>query len=65
VLRGYGGAAGSVSPEARSIAFKRAAALRDLLVSDGVPKARIEVRAMGGIDDRGEPDRVDIFLRTN
>lgn len=65
VLRGYGGAAGDVSPEARSIALKRVKALRDLFISDGVPEERIEMIAMGGADDGGAPDRVDIYLRKN
>jgi hypothetical protein len=27
-----------------------------------VPSERIDVRAMGGIDDSGAPDRVDVFV---
>jgi TonB family protein len=63
VLFGYGGAAGNISPEALSIGFKRATALRELMVDYGVPKDRIEVHAMGGADDGGVPDRVDIFIK--
>jgi len=28
-----------------------------------VPSARINVRAMGGADDKGPADRVDVFIR--
>jgi hypothetical protein len=28
-----------------------------------VPADRIDVRAMGGATDKGEPDRVDVYVR--
>jgi hypothetical protein len=36
--------------------------IRQILIEDGVPSERIDVRAMGGIDDHGAPDRVDVFV---
>jgi hypothetical protein len=36
--------------------------IRQILIEDGVPSERIDVRAMGGIDDSGAPDRVDVFV---
>jgi len=36
--------------------------VRQLLIDEGVPSERIDVRAMGGASE-GSPDRVDIFLR--
>ena len=32
-------------------------------LEDGVPSEKIDVRAMGGADDNGVPDRVDVYLR--
>jgi hypothetical protein len=39
--------------------------VRQLLIDDGVPSARIDVRAMGGSDDSGPADRVDVFVRAS
>jgi len=64
-LRGYGGAPGNTTEDAHQIALKRAMAIRDLLIADGVPPNRIELLAIGGIDDGGEPDRVDLYVRRN
>lgn len=63
-LEAYGGAPGDKSSDARRLSLKRALAVRQLLIDSGVPSARIDVRAMGGIDDHGAPDRVDVFVRT-
>jgi outer membrane protein OmpA-like peptidoglycan-associated protein len=63
-LEAYGGAPGDKSSDARRLSLKRALAVRQLLIDSGVPSARIDVRAMGGIDDHGSPDRVDVFVRT-
>jgi outer membrane protein OmpA-like peptidoglycan-associated protein len=62
-LRAYAGSVGDVSAHALDISRKRALALRDALVSDGVPGDRISLRPMGGAIDCGDPDRVDIFMR--
>lgn len=62
-LEAYGGAAGDKSSDARRLSLKRALAVRQLLIDNGVPSNRIDVRAMGGVDDKGPTDRVDVFLR--
>lgn len=63
-LEAYGGTPGDKSTDARRLSLKRALAVRQLLIDDGVPSSRIDVRAMGGIDDKGPTDRVDVFVRT-
>jgi outer membrane protein OmpA-like peptidoglycan-associated protein len=62
-LEAYGGAPGDKSSDARRLSLRRALAVRQLLIDDGVPSARIDVRAMGGVDDKDQPDRVDVFIR--
>ena len=62
-LEAYGGAPGDKSSDARRLSLRRALAVRQLLIDDGVPSARIDVRPMGGADDRDQPDRVDVFIR--
>jgi outer membrane protein OmpA-like peptidoglycan-associated protein len=63
-LEAYGGAPGDKSSDARRLSLQRALAVRQLLIDDGVPSSRIDVRAMGGVDDKGPADRVDVFVRT-
>jgi outer membrane protein OmpA-like peptidoglycan-associated protein len=63
-LEAYGGAPGDKSSDARRLSLKRALAVRQLLIDNGVPSNRIDVRAMGGVDDKGPDDRVDVFVRT-
>jgi outer membrane protein OmpA-like peptidoglycan-associated protein len=60
-LDAYGGAPHDKSSDARRISLKRALAVRQLLIEDGVSSDVIDVRAMGG-SDNGKPDRVDIFI---
>lgn len=62
-LEAYGGAPGDKSSDARRLSLRRALAIRQLLIDSGVPADRIDVRALGGIVDRGNADRVDVFLR--
>ncbi|HEY2444163.1 MAG TPA: OmpA family protein [Rhizomicrobium sp.] len=62
-IEAYGGAPGDKSSDARRLSLKRALAVRQLLIDNGVPANRIDVRAMGGIDDKGPADRVDVFVR--
>jgi len=64
-LQAFGGAPGDKSSDARRISLKRALAIRQLLIDNGVPAARIDVRAMGGATDNGEPDRVDVYVRAS
>jgi outer membrane protein OmpA-like peptidoglycan-associated protein len=47
---------------ARRISLARAMAVRNALVADGVPSARIFVRALGAQHGDGPPDRVDISV---
>jgi len=61
-LDAYGGAPGDKSSDARRIALKRGLAVRQVLIDNGVPPDRIDVRAMGGSDDGNQPDRVDVYL---
>jgi outer membrane protein OmpA-like peptidoglycan-associated protein len=60
----YGGPRGDKSSDSRRLSLKRALVIRELLIEDGVPSEKIDVRAMGGVDDSGPADRVDIFLRS-
>lgn len=62
-LLAYGGKMGDKSSDARRLSLKRALTIRQLLIDRGVPSDRIDVRAMGGADS-GEPNRVDIFVKT-
>ncbi len=45
---------------ARRISLSRAMAVRSGLIADGVPSARIYVRALGAQYGNGPPDRVDV-----
>jgi len=62
LLYAYGGAQGDKSSDARRLSLKRALAIRQLLIEDGVSADAIDVHAMGG-SDSGAPDRVDVFVR--
>ena len=64
-LEAYSGTPGDKSSDARRLSLKRALAVRQLLIDNGVPSNRIDVRAMGGADDNGPDDRVDVFLRAS
>jgi outer membrane protein OmpA-like peptidoglycan-associated protein len=63
-LQAFGGPRGDKSSDARRVSLKRALAIRQLLIDNGVPSNRIITKAMGGATDNGEPDRVDIYVRT-
>jgi outer membrane protein OmpA-like peptidoglycan-associated protein len=47
---------------ARRVSLSRAMAVRSALVADGVPSARIFVRALGDQYGDGPPDRVDVAV---
>ena len=55
--------AGDKGSDSRRLSLKRALVIRELLIEDGVPSEKIDVRAMGGVDDSGAADRVDVFVR--
>jgi outer membrane protein OmpA-like peptidoglycan-associated protein len=62
-LEAYGGPRGDKSSDSRRLSLKRALVIRELLIEDGVPSEKIDVRAMGGVEDSGATDRVDVFVR--
>lgn len=64
-LEAYGGAPGDKSSDAHRLSLKRALAVRQLLIDDGIPSNRIDVRALGGADDKGPNDRVDVYVRAS
>ncbi|MGH6828383.1 MAG: OmpA family protein [Rhizomicrobium sp.] len=63
-IQAYGGNRGDKSSNARRLSLKRALAIRQVLIDDGVPAERIDVHAMGGADDSGPADRVDVYIKT-
>ncbi|HEX3675139.1 MAG TPA: OmpA family protein [Rhizomicrobium sp.] len=63
LLEAFGGAPGDKGSDARRLSLKRALAIRQVLIDNGVPSGRIDVRAMGGVDDHGNADRVDVLVR--
>lgn len=65
MLEAYGGAPGDKGSDARRLSLKRALAIRQVLIDNGVPSTKIDVRAMGGIDDKGNADRVDVYVRAS
>ncbi|MGA9796655.1 MAG: OmpA family protein [Rhizomicrobium sp.] len=62
-LEAYGGAHGDKGSDARRLSLKRALSIRQVLIDNGVPASSIDVRAMGGADDSGPTDRVDVYVR--
>ena len=62
-LNAYGGPRGDKSSDAHRLSLKRALVIRELLIEDGVPAEKIDVRALGGADDNGPADRVDVFVQ--
>jgi outer membrane protein OmpA-like peptidoglycan-associated protein len=63
-LQAFGGNKGDKGSDARRLSLKRALAIRQVLIDDGVASERIDVRAMGGADDGGPTDRVDVYIKT-
>ena len=62
-LQAFGGAKGDKGSDARRLSLKRALSIRQVLIDDGVSPDRIDVRAMGGSDDTGPADRVDVYVK--
>jgi outer membrane protein OmpA-like peptidoglycan-associated protein len=62
-LQAFGGGKGDKGSDARRLSLKRALAIRQVLIDDGVSPDRIDVRAMGGVDDSGPADRVDVYIK--
>jgi outer membrane protein OmpA-like peptidoglycan-associated protein len=63
-LMAYAGAKGEKSSDSRRLSLKRARIVRQILIDGGVPAEKIDVYALGGADDDGEADRVDVFLKS-
>lgn len=63
-LMAYAGAKGEKTSDTRRLSLKRALVIRQLLIDDGIPSERIDVFALGGADDDGPLDRVDVFLKS-
>jgi outer membrane protein OmpA-like peptidoglycan-associated protein len=62
-LEAYGGPHGDKGSAARRLSLKRALSIRQVLIDNGVPSSAIDVRAMGGVDDKGPANRVDVYVR--
>ena len=62
-LQAFGGGKGDKGSDARRLSLRRALAIRQILISNGVSPDRIDVRAMGGADDPDPADRVDVYVR--
>jgi outer membrane protein OmpA-like peptidoglycan-associated protein len=62
-LQAFGGGKGDKGSDARRLSLRRALAIRQVLISDGMSPDRIDVRAMGGAEDSGPADRVDVYVR--
>ena len=62
-LQAFGGNKGDKGSDARRLSLKRALAIRQVLIDDGVSPDRIDVRAMGGTEDTGPADRVDVYVK--
>ena len=62
-LQAFGGTKGDKGSDARRLSLKRALSIRQVLIDDGVAADRIDVRAMGGADDTGPADRVDVYVK--
>lgn len=62
-LEAFAGSPGDKSSDTRRLSLRRALAIRQMLIDKGVPANRIDVKALGGTDDRGNAERVDVYLR--
>ncbi|HUE63696.1 MAG TPA: OmpA family protein [Rhizomicrobium sp.] len=62
-LQAFGGSKGDKGSDARRLSLKRALSIRQVLIDDGVSPDRIDVEAMGGADDTGPADRVDVYIK--
>ncbi|HTQ13805.1 MAG TPA: OmpA family protein [Rhizomicrobium sp.] len=62
-LNAFGGAPGDKGSDARRLSLKRALAIRQVLIDNGVPSGKIDVSAKGGVDDHGNADRVDVLIQ--
>lgn len=63
-LAAYSGRPGNNSSDARRLSLKRALAVRNHLMTKGIPKASVNVVALGGAAI-GQSDRVDVMVRSD
>jgi outer membrane protein OmpA-like peptidoglycan-associated protein len=61
-IRAYAAAPGDDFGAARRLSLKRALAVRGVLMREGIRSTRMDVRALGGSQSGGDPDRVDLTL---
>lgn len=61
-IRAYAAAPGDDFGTARRLSLKRALAVRGVLMREGIRSTRMDVRALGGSQSGGDPDRVDLAL---
>jgi outer membrane protein OmpA-like peptidoglycan-associated protein len=61
-IQAFAGVPNGLTSDARRLSLKRAIAVRKFLISQGVLQSRIDLRAMGGVQDNGPTERVDIIL---
>lgn len=61
-LMAYAADDGKSSSQARRLSLSRALAVRSHLIAQGIKSTRIDVRALGGKNDGGPADRVDVII---
>lgn len=64
VLTSYASAPGDQATTARRVSLSRALSVRTYLIDQGITPKRINVQAEGDRNPGGEPDRVDIFVKS-
>ena len=60
-LKAFAGASADTASGARRTSLSRALAVRSFLIEQGVRSTRIDVRALGGANDDGPSERVDVL----
>jgi outer membrane protein OmpA-like peptidoglycan-associated protein len=63
-LVAYAAVTGDQSITARRVSLSRALAVRAYLIDQGIASLRINVQAEGDKNPGGEPDRVDVFVKS-
>ncbi len=62
-IRAYASGTPDLAAHARRLSLDRALGVRGYLIDQGVPSARIDVRALGNTAAEGPADRVDVIIR--
>jgi len=63
-LEAYGGPRGDKSSDSRRLSLRRALVVRELLIEDGVPSEKIDVKAKAAPTTTARPTSVDVFVRS-